>query len=61
MTGATPRVRSFARDVVLHNALVMDLLGPSLDRIFEAHHRKFTNDTVAAYMMRVVMALLHTR
>jgi hypothetical protein len=48
-----PHIHGFGL-IHLHNALVMDLLGSSLEKIFAEHERRFTLKTVVMLAKRMV-------
>ncbi|OQV16365.1 Casein kinase I isoform gamma-3 [Hypsibius exemplaris] len=58
-----PRCYYYGLCGIMHNALVMDLLGPSLDDVFESMKRKFTLRTVLLITLQAFDRLhyLHSR
>ncbi len=55
-----PRVHYF-NPSGLHNVLVIDLLGPSLESLYAKHKRRFTLKTVAMLAKRMVCIVLTSR
>jgi casein kinase 1 len=56
LTEGIPNVYYFGQ-LNLHNILILDLLGPSLEDLFEKCGRKFTLKTVAMVAKRMVRGL----
>jgi casein kinase 1 len=56
-TAGVPNVYYFGQEG-LHNILVIDLLGPSLEDLFDHCNRRFTTKTVVMVAKQMVRSLL---